>query len=492
MGEVQGALFEPTFNRAVKVVGKEDAITSDAGVLLLREADHRLGLIASLASRLKDPRHAPLRRYELVELLRQRLYALAQGYRTQDDLDRLAHDPAMKAAVWDRPGAAVIDQRLASQPSHSRLLQLLTPQREILSVALADWVLAHQRAAGPDHRVRTGTIDVDSFPISVHGQQAGAAYNGYYGTTVYTPLVASFTPAGQFDHSRLGCGFVHAQLRAGDAAPAQDAAAFILTAAERARALAQHVEVRFDAAFTNGDILDTLTDHTIHFVGRLRNNCRLDDLVEPLLKRTAGRPANGGSESTYELGMHQAESWKHPQRLILVVVDRINPKTGYLGLFPNYFFLVTSWSAEQRSADEILANYRQRGTFEDRFAEFNQIFHTRLPHATQEANETELLLALLAFNLVHFLRREMEVASGNGWDLGRFEKSVLKVGARMARGSRRLQFYIAASAESLWEMLWRRVFGWATPALQAEAPAPRSRPFVPAPVHAEMEAVLRC
>jgi hypothetical protein len=104
MGEGQKWFFEPTFNRSIKVRQKEQRLTSDTGVLLSREADHRLGLVESLAQRMIDPRDPAKVRYTLTELLRERLYALAQGYRAQDDLDRLAHDPALKMAVWDRLG----------------------------------------------------------------------------------------------------------------------------------------------------------------------------------------------------------------------------------------------------------------------------------------------------------------------------------------------------------------------------------------------------
>jgi len=109
-------LFEPGFHRAVKVRATDERITSDAGLLLLREADHRLGLIEHLASQLLDPRRPDRIRYELVELLRERLYGLALGYATQDDADRLAHDLAMKLAAWNARGAAPIDERLASSP----------------------------------------------------------------------------------------------------------------------------------------------------------------------------------------------------------------------------------------------------------------------------------------------------------------------------------------------------------------------------------------
>lgn len=102
MREGQGWLFEPTFNRAIKLRQADPWITSDAGALLLREADLRLGLTADLATQLTDQRNPDRIRYLQVELLRQQLYAL--GYAHQDDQDALAHDVAMKLSVWDRPG----------------------------------------------------------------------------------------------------------------------------------------------------------------------------------------------------------------------------------------------------------------------------------------------------------------------------------------------------------------------------------------------------
>src|SRR5258708_12474181 len=98
MGEAQEWLFEPNFNRSVKVCASDERITSDAGFVLLREADHRLGLTEWLAQRLVDPRRQELIRYQLVELLRERLYALAHGYSAQPDADRPPHHPPLKTA----------------------------------------------------------------------------------------------------------------------------------------------------------------------------------------------------------------------------------------------------------------------------------------------------------------------------------------------------------------------------------------------------------
>ena len=125
MGKRQGWLFEPTFNRSIKFRQADPRISDNAGALLLREVDHRLGLTADLAAELADPRDPARIRYTQTELLRQHLYALALGYARQDDQDLLAHDVAMKLSVWDRPGQGVLDERLASQPSNWRLVDRL-------------------------------------------------------------------------------------------------------------------------------------------------------------------------------------------------------------------------------------------------------------------------------------------------------------------------------------------------------------------------------
>jgi hypothetical protein len=323
-------------------------------LLLLREADHRLGITESLANRLQDPRRDDRIRYQLVELLRERIYALAAGYSAQDDADRMAHDPAMKLAAWNRPGEQPLNERMASQPTQSRLIDILSDEsgnRYALRDALADACERHLRAEGGDHAARKITIDIDSFPIEVHGNQPGAAYNGHYRDTVYHPLVASYSVAGDYDSMheghRLGNGFLHAILRQGQVHTAQGVTRFVKEAVQKGKRLGFSVDVRIDAGYTDGHTLDYLTDEKQRFVGRLKSNAVLDRLAAPHLKRPAGRPPKEGYEDVIELGPYRAESWRHSQRVVLVVVDKPDPKTGQLNLLPNYFFLVVGWKPEE-------------------------------------------------------------------------------------------------------------------------------------------------
>jgi hypothetical protein len=498
VGEAQKGLFEPEFNRAVKVFTTDERITSDAGLLLLREADHRLRLTEHLSGQLVDPRRPERIRYELVELLRERLYALALGYRAQDDSDRLAHDPAMKLAAWNARGDGSLDERLASQPTQSRLLDILThhaANRAALRDALAECCVRHLRAAGGDTAARRITLDVDSFPIPVHGQQPGAAYNGHYRDTVYHPLVASYSVAGHYDSfqegHRLGNGFVHAILRQGQVHTAQGVLRFLDEALRLAEPLGYVIDLRIDAGYVHGEVLDWLSERKLRFLGRIKTNPRLDERAAPHLARPVGRPPKEGYEKIVELGEYQAESWKHPQRLVLVVVDRPDPKTGQLNLLPNYFFLIVGWKAEELSAAEALTHYRQRGTFEDRLGEFQQAIGPRLSHADFHENETVLRLALLAFNLVSALRIEYEQHAGSCFDLARFQRDVLKAGARITKHARRAIVCVAQVVRPFWEHLAACLRRWRLPSRFPAPRGPQRRDWLPPPRHAFVSEVRR-
>lgn len=491
MGEGQGWLFEPTYNRSIKLRQADFRITSDAGTVLFREMDHRLGLTSDLGADLTDDRDPDRVRYTQTELLRQQLYALGLGYAHQDDADLLAHDVGMKLAVWDRPGRRVIKERLASQPSTWRLVDRLSTRRNrrALREALCEWVGRHQRAAGEGRKVVRGTLDIDPFPIEVHGRQPGAGYHGHYRKTMYYPIVAGFSAEGSFESTRLGEGLIHAILRRGRAAGAEGAVRFARESVRKARALATHLDARIDAGLVEGDVLDAFDDEGVRFVGRIKANAVLDRLAAPYLGRSPGRPTKEGDEFAVELGAYRAASWTRAYRVVLVVIDLPDPKTGLRELFPRCFFLVTNWRLEQKHAWALVEHYRRRGTFEDRLGEFNGAIGNGLSAGSFAANETSLLLKLLAFNLAGIVRAEMEDATGGGWDLARVQKTVLKAGARVVEHGRRLILDVARAAGVLWGYLLERMTRWWRDPTWGRAPRPRR--WTPPPAHAHLSLVLR-
>jgi hypothetical protein len=255
--------------------------------------------------------------------------------------------------------------------------------------------------------------------------------------------------------------------------------------------MARSFDLRLDAGYTIGRVMDTLSDEKVRFCGRLRNNAVLDRLAAPHLSRPPGRPPAGGYEDVIELGKHQAESWRHAQRLILVVVDKPDPRSGQLNLLPRYFFLISNWSKTVRSGEEVLAHYRKRGTFEDRLGEFNEVIGPHLSSREFVENEVTLLLALLAFNMTSMLRNEFEDALGGCWDLHRFQQSVLRAGGRVLKHSRRLWLHVEQGVASFWRIITGRI-GQLRLASRWNSPrGARHRDWVPPPSHAHQTLVLR-
>jgi hypothetical protein len=196
MGEGHSTRFSFDFNGSIRVETRGESLSADAGVLFLRELDAKFGLTESLAGELVDPRNPDLVTHPMPEFLRSPIYALAQGYTDQDDLDDLRHDPAFRMATSDRRGVGPLEPSekpripdgLASQPTHSRLVGPLANDvnLDVLRTAVFDWAARIHRATAPALPV---ILDVDSFPIPVHGSQAGSAYSGHYKMCCYHPIV---------------------------------------------------------------------------------------------------------------------------------------------------------------------------------------------------------------------------------------------------------------------------------------------------------------
>ena len=206
MGETL-PLFKTSFNQSVQIESRPDHLTGDAGALVQREIMERTGIIDWLSARLHDPRNPDLITYPLSDLLRTHLLLLGQGWRDQDDADRLRQDPALRVANSSIRGSMPLDEDhvLASQPTLSRLVGLLSTDshRNLLRQSIVELAGRRLRLLNQGHRKQTLTIDVDSLPVEVHGHQFGSAWNGHYHRRMYHPLVASCAETGDMLDDRM-------------------------------------------------------------------------------------------------------------------------------------------------------------------------------------------------------------------------------------------------------------------------------------------------
>lgn len=468
MGEKTLEQFRFSFNRSIRLEARPERLTSDGGALLIREIDERLRVTKDLAASLIDRRDQDLVIHPMVELLRTTINLIAQGWGDRDDADKLRDDPACRLAVSNRKGDSPLRSAengrcapdgLASQPTLSRMIGTIAvdENREKTRKMLLTSAGRHARAVNRGHRLRYVSLDVDSIPIKVEGRREGSKYNGHYQYRCYHPLVASIAQTGDI---------VDMKLREGDAHTADGALDFIMPLIDRLESeLCQVACLRCDAGFPEPVLLDALEERNrpVPYVFRIKKNAVLDRMAAPYLTRPVGRRPSHARTWFAELD-YQAESWSRPRRVALVVVD----EPGLL--FPRHFFLLTSYSIEQMSGEELLEHYRQRGTAEMRQGEFKDVldpalsctrrpkshYQGKVPKTRTESgdpmarNEATLLLHALAYNLMNFARRLMSSALKQGVSLRRFREQALKVAARFCLTGSRVVMVVAKSVAPIW------------------------------------------
>lgn len=173
--------FSSLSRRRVEADFDGGCLTSDAGGLLLREVDRRLGLMARLAEAVTDRRAADAVTHTVATLLRQRIFALALGYEDGNDHQTLRDDPMLKVLA-ERPPEPHVP--LASPSTLSRFENALDrrDQTRLAAVFVETYIASH--TTPPDEVV----LDFDATDDPLHGTQEGRFFHGFYGGYCYLPL----------------------------------------------------------------------------------------------------------------------------------------------------------------------------------------------------------------------------------------------------------------------------------------------------------------
>jgi|GEM_PF-1110511 len=242
MGETQNQPFQLSFNASLRVDFQESRVTSDGGLILIRELDERLGFGELVEEYLTDAR-AKNARLPFADLLRQSVYSRLAGYEDLNDAERLCHDPTFRLIgsekIWDRGAAQT--SRLQTFET-----EMLAEEENFAGLARLNRALIG-KAEVMDSPYRT-MLDMDSAEIPVYGEQVQSAYNGYFESTCYHPLLL-FNREGD-------C--LAAQLRPGNVYSAEGWEEVLLPEIERQQGMGKEVAFRADAAFAKPEIYQAL------------------------------------------------------------------------------------------------------------------------------------------------------------------------------------------------------------------------------------------
>jgi len=276
VGDQQNQPFQLSFNPSLKVDFQGSRVTSDGGLLLVRELDERLGLSELIAEHLTDSRGKNTQ-LPMADLLRQAVYSRLAGYEDVNDAERLAQDPTFRfmgsERIWER--GAALTSRLQSFET-----ELLTQEENLEGLSRINReLLGKAEAIDSPQRV---VLDMDSTEIPVYGQQENSAYNGHFESTCYHPLLL-FNSAGDCLAAKLRPGNVHS---------AEDWAGLLLPEIERQQELGKEVVFRADAAFAKPEIYEALEKRSLKYAKRLPANDSLERDIAELLTQPVGRPSH--------------------------------------------------------------------------------------------------------------------------------------------------------------------------------------------------------
>ena len=406
-------------------------MTSDAGLLLPRELDERLGLSALIERHLSDPRTGYNRQFPLPDLFRQSIYSRLAGYEDTNDAERLAEDPTfrMLASRERRETSVALTSTL-----HWFETEVLAEERNYQGLARLNTALV-QCAATVTGRV---TLDIDSSESPVHGAQEQSAYNGHFESVCYHPLFV-FNQDGDCLAATLRPGNVHS---------ADGWDKVLLPVIDRYRTRGQTLVVRADAAFALPTLYEALERRGVAYAIRLPANDVLERAIEDLLTRPRGRPSHAPLVR-YRSFQYRAASWDRPRRVIAKVEHHLGE------LFPRVGFIVTTLTGTNRA---VVRFYNGRGTAEQWIKEGKTATHwTRLSCHRFRANEVRLLLGVIAYNLGNLLRRLVLPLAIQSWTLTSLQQRLFKTGGRLIRHAR---YFILQLAEShLTPTLFRQILG---------------------------------
>jgi hypothetical protein len=384
--------FQVTFNfftsLPVVVEPSRAQLSSDGGLLPIRQLDEKLGLTAQFSAALKDRRIGDYVNHSFLEMTRMRIYGILAGYEDQNDHDVLNRDPIFKL-VCNR---SINDPDLASQPTLSRFENAI----DVGSFFRLQDVLIDQFIASFDKPPNQLTFDMDPFDDPTHGQQQLTFYHGYYDQYQYLPRVITCAENDLVVMACLLYGSAHAALGA------QDDLTYLVT---RLRQVWPGVKINFrgDCGLGVPHVYAACEQLDLHYsigIGmnswlKKQSDSRLEQAVEKFEK--TGEPQRLFCAFWYRAGSWPAQRW------VVIKVEANSQGT-------NRRAIVTNRPGAFVLPGAAYDDYTDRGESENRNKELKTgLKADRLSDHRYFANLFRLYLHAESYNLLVHVRQHVEI-----------------------------------------------------------------------------------
>ena len=437
--ECSATLFEfaPVEGRQVVAGFDGGAITSDAGALLLGQADRAIGLIDRFAACFSDARTPELVEHQVSTMVMQRVFGIALGYEDLVDHDELRCDPVMAVLAGKLEarredcaplaGKSTLNRLELSRSEPTRYHKVSHDPAAIERLFVDVFLQAHRRA--PEQII----LDLDATDDPLHGHQEGRFFHGYYDCFCYLPLY-------------VFCGrhLLAAKLRRsnidGSAGAVEEIARIV--AQIRRRWPLVRILLRGDSGFAREALMAWCEANRVDYLFGLARNERLQAAIKAELVAASiesmqtGKPARRFRDFRYAT----LDSWSCERRVV--------GKAEVTGGETNPRFVVTSIEPAEAGAQHLYEKiYCARGEMENRIKECQlDLFADRTSAATMRANQLRLWFASMAYVLLCAVRRiglaHTQFAEAT---CGTIRLKLLKIGALVRIRVRRVKIAMASA-----------------------------------------------
>ena len=417
----QADLFPSLKGRKIKVDFDGGNVSSDGGVLVLKQVDNKLHLSSRMGAIMKkyDRRQQGKVEHDVQSMLVQRIYGIACGYDDLNDHQELRHDIAWQTAS----GKSDV---LASAPT---LCRLENSSDRAMCMELSD-LLLDVFLESFDREPERLVFDFDNTDDEVHGNQEGRFFHGYYDEYCFTPLY-------------VFCGekLVTVLLQPSSEDGAKHAGAVLKKIVRKVRERWADVEIiyRGDSGFARKRHLYWCERNNVKYIVGIARNSVLEDRIQSLMReaeaefKATGEKVRKFCDFTYAAG-----SWHGRQRKVVA-------KAEYSVHGRNPRFILTNLDGDPEELYDV--DYCSRGNMENRIKEQQLgLFSDRTSAHKWWTNQFRMLLSAFAYVMVERIRN----VALKGTKLARAQVStirlkLLKIGAVVRRNTRRIYFSMSSS-----------------------------------------------
>lgn len=432
MTECRGQVLLFQGEKSKKVVGEFSGgeMSSDGGLMLLRDYEKSFGVTRRFAECFTDYRKQDQVEHSVEALVMQRLFALCAGYEDLNDHDALRRDPVFELAVGESLAGRCtlnrVENSKVGKAAGDRYCRIEAKGDDLERFYVREYLRATKRA--PKEII----IDADANDVTLYGKQEGRAFHGFYGDYCYLPLSLY---AG--DH------LLFTKLRPSniDASSGTVEALKIVVPEIRKRFPKVRIILRADSGFARDEIMAFCESNRVDYVLGLAKNERLIAHIGSQMEKaqelhvSTGRAARVFTEFTYET----LDSWSRKRRVVA--------KAEHLEKGANPRFIVTSLSRSLFATAELYEElYCARGNMENRIKEQLQLFSDRLSVHTFHGNQVRLYFCAAAYVLMTAFR--LRALKGTELARAHFDTirlKLFKLGVKVVTSVRRVLLEFAES-----------------------------------------------